>query len=394
LLLPSPAIKTDSDVDGAIRRALNHWSTVTNITFVVVESKLQSISPLTAADGISLLTIAPTSDNLSIFGEANTTARTRVYYDSQTGDISEADIVINPFPFSEDGTLLQFSTDQTPGTYDLESTLTHEIGHLLGLNHSNVIGSTMQAFQGLNGTYDMPAVTERTLSDSDIVSVRNLYGSKEKTGSVQGRIQNSVEGSLVPAFAHVWLEDVASGRVIASVLTSANGKFNLDGVAPGEYRAMAEYPHEAAVDRDWRGRQKPFRSVEIRSHLRVTADKAASLNYVLVPPQTSGPALNPRYLGINGELSIVPVPASAGAKFTVYVRGEGVDLVPGTGLSITSPFFTIDAASLMRQQFPGSLPVISFDVTVAPNAPAGDYSLRMQANSGETAFIVGAITIN
>jgi hypothetical protein len=402
LSLPSAAIKPDSDVAGAIQRALNSWSAAANITFVEVGSRVQSISPATSGDGINLITIAPTAENLAIFNESNTTARTRVFYDSETGEISEADIVLNPFPYSADGTSIQFSTDGTPGTYDLESTLTHEIGHLLGLNHSNVIASTMQAFQALNGTYGLPAFTERTLSETDVAAVRNLYGSKEKYGSIEGRILNSVDGNLLPVFAHVWIEELSSGRVIASGLTSANGRFSISGVPTGNYRAMADYPDgrvdDAALlrlaDHESRARQKAFRSVEIKSRLRVTADKAAVVNYIMVPPQNSAPALNPRLLGINAELSTVAVPAKPGSKLTIYVRGEGVDQVPGSGLSISSSFITVDPSSLILQQFPGSTPVISFEVTFAANAPAGDYSIRLQSNSGEIAYLVGGITLN
>lgn len=402
LSLSAAAIKPDSDVAGAIQRALNSWSTVANITFIEVESKAQSISPATTGDGINLITIAPTAENLAIFSERNTTARTRVFYDSETGDISEADIVINPFPYSADGSPIQFSTDGTPGTYDLESTLTHEIGHLLGLNHSRVIASTMQAYQGLNGTYGLPAFTERTLSETDVAAVRNLYGSKEKFGSIEGRILNSIDGNLLPAFAHVWIEDLASGRVIASGLTSDTGRFSINGVPTGSYRAMAEYPDgsvdeanalNVAGNHESRARQRAFRSVEIKSRLRVIADKATTVNYILVPPQNSAPALNPRLLGINAELSTVAVPGKPGTKLTIYVRGEGVDQVPGSGFSVSSPFITVDPASLTLQRFPGSTPVISFDVTVAAKAPAGDYSIRLQSNSGETAYLVGGITL-
>ena len=242
LTWPSANIKPGSDVAGAARRALNAWSKVANIKFVVVPSRVQSISPASGGDGINLITIAPTTENLSIFGDENNAARTRVFYDSETGEITEADIVINPFPYSDAGDLLQFSTDGTPGTYDLESTFAHEIGHLLGLDHSSVVAATMQAAQALNGTYGMPAFTERTLSEADRVAVRSLYGPCEDSGSVKGRIVNSMQGGLQPsAGAHVWLEDLASGRVVAGTRTSANGKFSLGCVAAGEYRAMVEY---------------------------------------------------------------------------------------------------------------------------------------------------------
>ena len=407
LLLPSPAIKPDSDVLGAVRRALASWSRAANIKFVEVSSRSQSISPPTKGDGVSLITVAGTGDNVALFAEGNTTARTRVFYDLATGEINEADIVINPYPYSETGAALQFSTDGTPGTYDLESTLAHEIGHLLGLSHSHVIGATMQASQALNGTYGLPAITERTLSDADQAAARSLYGSREKpgsNGSIEGRILSSADGNLLPVnAAHVWIEDLDNGKVMASSLTDAGGRFSMNSVPSGNFRAMVEYvgaPFDeaeaftAAGDRQGPGRERAFRSVEIRTSLRVAADQTTPLNYILVPPQTSLPALSPRLIGLNGELSTAPVPVTAGEKVTLYLSGAGVDQIPGSGLVLSSPFMTIDPASLTLEQFHKSTPVISFVVTVAANASPGDYSLRLQSNSGEVAYLVGGVTIN
>lgn len=404
LISPSPAIKPESDVLGAVRRALASWSRAANVTFIEVSSKFQSVSPTTGGDGVSLITVAGTTENLALFSEGNTTARTRVFFDPDSGEISEADIVINPYPYSEAGTALQFSTDGTPATYDLESTLAHEIGHLLGLSHSHVIGATMQTSQALNGTYGLPAITERTLSEADQTAVRSLYGPRDKTGSIEGRILNSVDQNLVPVTAaHVWIEDLETGRVLASSLTNASGRFSISSVPPGSYRAMVEYLDgpvseaaalTAASDRKPPGRQRAFRSVEISSRRRIAADKTTALNYVLVPPQNSPPALNPRFIGINGDLSTVPVPVAAGRKITIYLGGEGVDQIPGSGLVVSSPFITVDPGSLTLQQFRNATPVISFEVSVAANAPAGDYSIRLQSNSGELAYLVGGIKID
>ena len=390
-----------------MQHALASWTGAANITFVEVTSKVQSVSPAGRGDGISLITIAGTTENLAMFGEGNNTARTRVFFDSDTGEISEADVVINPYPYSGSGSSLQFSTDGTPGTYDLESTLTHEIGHLLGLNHSQVVGATMQASQALNGTYGLPAITERKLSDSDEAAIRSLYGAREKaekTGSIEGRIQSSSGGTLVGATAaHVWIEDTVSGKVIASSLTTAGGRFVISNVPVGNYRAMVEYfdapiteaeALSAASDQRVSARQRAFRSVEISSRVRIVPDKSTTLNYVLVPPQNSAPALTPRFIGTNGELSTVPVPTGAGKRIKLYISGEGVDQIPGTGLIVSSPFVTVDPASLSLEQFRQSTPVISFDVTIAANAPPGDYTIRLQANSGELAFLVGALKID
>ena len=132
----------------------------------------------------------------------------------------------------------------------------------------------------------------------------------------------------------------------------------------------------------------------MRSFLNVMADKATTLNYVLVPPQNAPPAVNARFIGTNGDLSTVPIPVVPGQKVVLFVGGEGVDQVPGGGLVLSSPFMTIDPASLKLERAFSSTPVISFEVSVSPNAPPGDYTLRLQANSGELAYLVGAITIN
>ena len=124
LLSPGANIKSDSDVQGAVRRALARWSNLTNINFVVTWSPVTSVSPADAGDGISLITIATTPENEAFNSDA-TTGRTRVFFDPQTGSIAEADISINPRPKAADGAELQFSTDGTPGTYDLEATFTH-----------------------------------------------------------------------------------------------------------------------------------------------------------------------------------------------------------------------------------------------------------------------------
>ena len=404
---PQANVKPGSDVIGAVRRALSRWSTVANVRFVETASNARSISPGDNGDGISLITVADTSENRTIFGGGGMTGKTRIFYDNATGAILEADIVINPYPTAEDGTVLQFSTDGTPGTYDLESTFTHEVGHLLGLEHSNVIASTMQARQAVNGTYKLAAFTERTLSESDRAAVCSIYGQQEETGGIQGRLLknspgNSAGSDTTPlAGAHVWVESIASGRVIASVITSSNGSYQIDGLPPGRYRVLAEH-----LNRDGNPQvsfsggaasllkqQSGFRSAEIASQLRITANETA-LHSFAIPAQSASPVLKLRLLGANGEVSYTPVPVEAGNRLKVYVGGEGVDQVPASGISVSTPFMVVDPESLSLEQFGAAFPVISFTVSVAGHAPFGDYSLRLQLNSGEVAYVPGGITVD
>jgi matrixin/uncharacterized protein DUF4214 len=399
---PGPNMKPGSDVIGAAHRALAGWSSMTGIKFVTVSSRAQSISP--TADGNSLITIADTVENRDVFVSGDNNGRTRVFYNQTTGEISEADIVINPHPVSADGTAVQFSTDGTLGTYDLESTLTHEIGHLLGLEHSGIVAATMQARQALNGVYDIPAYTSRTLSEDDRAAVRRVYGPHRGLGAIEGKILTSSAGTVTaPAHAaYVWAEEFTTGRVISSSLTSSSGNYRIESLSPGQYRVVAAYldgpiiSKEATPSVGYSGVGSPpgFWTSELTNQTGVAADVTTTVNAILVLPQNNAPWLKPRLMGLNGQLSTTALPVEAGKKYTIYVGGEGVDQVPGSGITVTSPFMKIDPASLRLEQFGTALPVISFELTVAVNARFGDYSIRLQSNSGQTAYLAGGITVD
>jgi hypothetical protein len=341
---PGPNFRLGTDVTGAVRKAMARWAGMANITFVESSSPAQSVSSA-SGDGVSLITVADTRENNALFTDAEMTGRTRVFYDPDTGAISEADICINPHPSLSDGTPVQFSTDGTPGTYDLESTITHELGHLLGLDHSAVVASTMQAKQGLNGVYGLPAFTGRTLSEEDCERVRSLYGPRDGEGALEGQVSTKFAGT------QVWAENTASGRVSGSAVVQSDGSYRFGALPPGQYR--------------------------------VEASTSTATQY-----------LSPRYLGLNGDLSTVALPLEAGKKTRVYLGGEGLDQVQATGISIPSPFFKIDPTTLTREQFNTAFPVVSFEVAVSANAPFGDFSIRLQSNSGEVASVAGGITID
>jgi uncharacterized protein (TIGR03437 family) len=394
-----PNIKPGSDVMGALRRALAHWSEAANIRFVETASNAQSISPAgTSGDGVSIITVAHTPDNTAPFSGASgeMAGRTRVFF-TETGSITEADIVLNPRQ--------QFSSDGTPGTFDLEATFTHEIGHLLGLEHSGAIGSSMQPRQGKNGIYTVAAWTPRSLSDDDRSGVRSIYGIRPGTdtrGAITGTISAA---SGAPAFgANVFAEETSTGRVIASNITLSNGAYRIDGLLPGNYRVVVEpldgpvFASEIASQNGayaglTRDTPPSFRTVEI-GQIGVAAGSATTLN-AQIPAEQS--VFNASLIGLNGHLSTIAVPVAAGRTYTVYVGGSNIrnlNDIPEGGIASTSPFITVNPASVVQQQTEDALPVISFDVEVGAGAPAGEYSLRFQSVTGEASYIAGALTVD
>jgi hypothetical protein len=70
VLRENPNIKRDSDVAGAIRRSIDTWSSVANIEFQQLNSDKQSASPSgPVGDGVSLITVAQTAENVLLFSK-------------------------------------------------------------------------------------------------------------------------------------------------------------------------------------------------------------------------------------------------------------------------------------------------------------------------------------
>jgi hypothetical protein len=54
----------------------------------------------------------------------------------------------------------------------------------------------------------------------------------------------------------------------------------------------------------------------------------------------------------------------------------------------------VNPLTVAAEEFGTNYPVISFEITVAPDAPPGEYSIRLQTPSGELAYLPGALTID
>jgi hypothetical protein len=98
-------------------------------------------------------------------GVDNTLAKTTVTYDTDTGEIFDADIELN-HAYNE------FTTGDDNVVYDLQSITTHEIGHFIGLDHTPDFLATM------NAGYEEGTTDLRSVEEDDMMAVCAAYPSE------------------------------------------------------------------------------------------------------------------------------------------------------------------------------------------------------------------------
>lgn len=90
-----------------------------------------------------------------------------VHFDVATGEIFDADVVINTEGYAWADKAEHASVD----AYDLANTLTHEIGHVVGLAHSTTDEATMFPTSGKDET------NKRDLAEDDVLGLTDIYSS-------------------------------------------------------------------------------------------------------------------------------------------------------------------------------------------------------------------------
>ncbi|MGI8670493.1 MAG: matrixin family metalloprotease [Aridibacter sp.] len=374
LINKSSNIKSDQNILDVIDRSLDQWENAADIELRFTFTDKQSVSPdAKSGDGVSLITIAQTPENILLFGDKanDVSAITKVFYD-RNGNISEADIVLNPIQF--------FSTDGTIGTFDLEATLTHEIGHLLGLEHSSIIGSTMHTHQGKNGIYNLPGFNSRTISDDDKAGIISIYGKPSDNenccGAIEGKLEIEAKDSANEF--NIWAEDINTGKVIAGISANSKGDFLLNGLNQGTYNLFAQPIKD-----------ENYLSTVSLGKVLVENDETTAFSKKI---KLEFKSFDAQYIGFNGQLSTLAVPVNQGKTFIIYIGGKNFN-TKDFEISFNSPFFKINKQSYIEHEYEKGISAISFEVSVAEKAETGEYSIQIKNKKEKTAFLVGGISI-
>ena len=97
-------------------------------------------------------------------GQSSVLALTTLTFGADSGIIYDADLEIKADPGA-----VRLTTSDSGVDTDLQSILTHEAGHMLGLAHSKVEGATMQA------TYPPRSINFRSLEEDDLAGLCAAY---------------------------------------------------------------------------------------------------------------------------------------------------------------------------------------------------------------------------
>jgi hypothetical protein len=266
-----------TEIEQAIAQSVAVWTGVSGTTLVPV-----TFSPLTrtttqnacGSDGLNTICFDQAdmafTPGVLAFTRIIATDRLGIQVGSsavstQLGQILDADIYFNPSDAN-----VTFATPQelpaAPKAYDLESVLTHELGHFLGFGHSAVWSAMMFPFAPAPGTISGTRPTEQQpdapLGDDDRTGLRVLYPDPTDTlhvGSITGKISPANPLAL-PTFplgvtgvfdTHVVAVDNATGAAVGATLggwscaapgpAQFDGTYEIDGLAVGSsYTVYAE----------------------------------------------------------------------------------------------------------------------------------------------------------
>jgi hypothetical protein len=294
---------------------------------------------------------------------------TRVFYE-QNGAITEADIALNPTQL--------FSTDKTPGTFDLEAVLTHEIGHLLGLSHAVDASSVM--FEGVPRIgAAMSGGGMVNLSADDRIKIQSLYGPQYALENCCAKVRARVNNVADPATNYlIWLQNSQTGALEEVNYSKANRFVDFSPNARGTYEVLAQ-----GASSIYSGAPSAVSSIK-----DIQSDQNVIFSGIGRPLP-----FDIQLIGINGELSRRAVAVERGGSYRLLIAGPGLS-DPGVQIAATSKGITIEPLKSEVWFAKNGTVSKAFQLLVSRSVLPGQYSIYAQDPSGHRRYFVGGIGVN
>ncbi len=364
------------------------WTAIAPIS--IVDGGLTSATSV-GADGTNLVTFSDPA-----LAAAGFIAAAFVFSNVTDGTIFESDIGFS-------GAFLFDTTGTAPTAFDIQHVAAHEYGHLLGLEHSAIVGSSLFPFTPPGARW------ARTLADDDIAGIQTLYPTVQTfnaVGAVQGQLTRAFGGVIVPIpGAHILAIDSVDGRVVAATFSDANGNYLLTGVPAGLYNLQAEpldgpvLPGNligtswATVAFDTTFGEARTGSVTVRNAQITTRNFSA-----VTPANASIQAMfaNCFGIGVSGNplttapLTLVKPPAGLSYNCSLFLNGPGINptgapapagpmaVNVSPGITITGPFqggFFTGAGGVM-------FPYARYQMTITPQVAPGQHNIVLNTYTG------------
>ncbi|MBO45319.1 MAG: hypothetical protein CMJ96_00310 [Planctomycetes bacterium] len=358
-------LSEDGSHRAAVRHGLESWENVygSNLNF-----RFDGETSSTNFSSHSSHLVVADENNSTGFFPSGTgmVAVTPISYRLSDGRILDADIILNARDWF-------FSTDLSQGTFDIQDIVTHEAGHLIGLDHSPSLSSSMWPYVSASQWL------HRSLSADDKAGAVALkpYGGDSR---LNGRVLSPQGGGLSSAV--IGIVNVHDGRQMTTVLSEPNGNWTVRGLEAGDYwvyvtpleggmgesNLTGDNPVDTNFSADfYGGYQSPYLFALAEGEIYSCGD------WIL-------PADSPLqdYLGASKQVH-------AGSDSTFTLSGSGFS--PG-GLQIRSksPYITITKVG-------GGSSWRRVCATVSSGAPVGQYDLFFVHSTGFLDIAPGAIEV-
>lgn len=357
-------VSAKPEMESVIARAFGEWTAVGDASLTFASAGVVD-GAKAGKDGQNSITLAD-----DLFRDQHFLAVTTNWYDD-SGHLAEADIQI------DGGTL--------NGSCDLQQLVAHEVGHMLGLDHSGVISSVMYPYVGKVGA--------PSLDSDETVAITELYPRSNRDAhgaTLVGRVM----GDGGPIFAAQVVALSASGEPVASGLTDQQGNFTIDGVPSGTYRLYAE-PLDGPVD--VQNLSGVWRNAKVTSFPTQFADGGAiaveegKVYGNLVVNANGVVQLNPKWIGLS---AIGSSDVNLAASPVLIHPGDTVSLaVGGDGFTSGMTTFEIPNPSFHRtSDFHYASNYVSATYRIDNDADAGSAVVLVKSGN-ESAALTGALRV-